>query len=128
MEWEHIVPAHAFGQRFPEWRNGHPKCKTRKGKSFKGRNCARKMAPQFRYMESDLHNLVPAVGEIIGLRSNYNFAMIPGEKRAFGKCDMEIEGRKAEPPRIREETSPGLISIWTGPIRGMESFQRRIGN
>ncbi len=56
------------------------------------------MAPKFRYMESDLYNLVPAVGEINGLRSNYSFAMIPGEKRAFGKCDMEIEGRKAEPP------------------------------
>ena len=49
-------------------------------------------------MESDLYNLVPAVGEINGLRSNYSFAMIPREKRKFGKCDMEIEGRKDEPP------------------------------
>lgn len=60
--------------------------------------CAKKVATKFRYMEADLYNLVPAVGEINGLRSNYSFAMIPGEKRAFGKCDMEIEGRKAEPP------------------------------
>ena len=45
-----------------------------------------------------MYNLVPAVGEINGLRSNYSFAMIPGEKRKFGNCDMEIEGRKAEPP------------------------------
>ena len=45
-----------------------------------------------------MYNLVPAIGEINGLRSNYSFAMIPGEKRVFGKCDMEIEGRKAEPP------------------------------
>ena len=49
-------------------------------------------------MESDLYNLVPSVGEINGLRSNYSFAMISGEKRLFGNCDMEIEGRKAEPP------------------------------
>jgi deoxyribonuclease-1 len=49
-------------------------------------------------MEADLHNLVPAVGEINGLRSNYSFAMIPGEPRRFGLCDMEIENRKAEPP------------------------------
>lgn len=55
------------------------------------------MAPKFRYMESDLYNLVPAVGEINGLRSNYSFAMISGEERQFGNCDMEIEGRKAEP-------------------------------
>jgi deoxyribonuclease-1 len=45
-----------------------------------------------------MHNLVPAVGEINGLRSNYSFAMIPGEPRKFGSCDMEIEDRKAEPP------------------------------
>jgi deoxyribonuclease-1 len=53
-------------------------------------------------MESDLYNLVPAIGEINGLRSNYSFAMISGEKREFGTCDMEIENRKAEPrPEVR---------------------------
>lgn len=31
LEWEHIVPAHAFGLSFKEWREGHPKCKNRKG-------------------------------------------------------------------------------------------------
>jgi deoxyribonuclease-1 len=102
LEWEHIVPAHAFGQSFKEWREGHPDCVDRKGKPFKGRNCARKRNIKFRYMESDLYNLVPAIGEINGLRSNYSFAMIPGEKREFGTCDMEIENRKAEPrPEVR---------------------------
>ena len=45
-----------------------------------------------------MFNLVPAVGEINGLRQNYSFGMIPGEKREFGTCDMEIENKKAEPP------------------------------
>jgi deoxyribonuclease-1 len=98
IEWEHVTPAHAFGQSFVAWREGDPQCRTRKGKSFKGRNCARKTSYEFRYMEADMHNLVPAVGEINGLRSNYSFAMIPGEHRRFGSCDMEIEDRKAEPP------------------------------
>lgn len=98
LEWEHLVPAHAFGKSFQEWRNGHPDCVSNKGKVFKGRNCARKVAILFRYMESDMFNLMPAVGEINGLRSNYSYAMIPGEKKQFGKCDMKIEGRKAEPP------------------------------
>ncbi len=40
IEWEHVVPAHAFGQSFSEWRNGHPKCVNKKGKKFKGRKCA----------------------------------------------------------------------------------------
>jgi len=98
IEWEHIVPAHAFGQSFPEWRNGHPECVDSKGKVFKGRNCAEKVNMLYRYMQADMHNLVPAVGELNGLRSNYSFAMIPGEAREFGACDMEIEDRKAEPP------------------------------
>src|SRR6266436_9092627 len=57
LAWEHVVPAEAFGQSFPEWREGHPACVDSKGKAFKGRNCARKMATQFRYMEADLYNL-----------------------------------------------------------------------
>ena len=102
IEWEHIVPAQAFGKSFTEWRDGHPLCVDGSGKSFKGRNCARKTAPAFRYMESDLYNLVGVVGEINGLRSNCSFAEIPGEKRSFGSCDMEIEGRRAEPrPQVR---------------------------
>jgi hypothetical protein len=36
LEWEHVVPADAFGQSFPEWREGHPACVDRKGKAFKG--------------------------------------------------------------------------------------------
>jgi len=97
IEWEHVVPAYDFGRSFPEWREGHPECIDSKGKSFKGRNCARKMAIPFRYMEADLYNLVPAVGEINGLRSNYRFGMVPGEPREFGACDFEIEDRMAEP-------------------------------
>ena len=32
IEWEHVVPAHAFGQSFSEWRDGHPKCVKKNGK------------------------------------------------------------------------------------------------
>lgn len=53
-------------------------------------------------MEADLYNLQPAIGEVNGLRSNYSMEMIPGERRAFGTCDVEIEGHKIEPrPEIR---------------------------
>ena len=102
IEWEHVVPAHAFGQSFKEWREGHPDCVDRKGKPFKGRNCAQKVNMEYRYMQADMYNLVPAIGQINALRSNYSYAMIPGEPRRFGPCDMEIEARKAEPrPEIR---------------------------
>jgi deoxyribonuclease I len=97
IEWEHVVPAHAFGQSFKEWRHGDPKCVSKKGKPFKGRKCAGKINRKFKHMEADLYNLVPAIGEVNGNRSNYSMAIIPGEKRNYGNCDVEIEGRKVEP-------------------------------
>jgi len=123
IEWEHIVPAHAFGQSFIEWRDGHPECVDSKGKSFKGRDCASKVNVQYRFMESDMHNLVPAVGEINGLRSNYSYGMVPGEKREFGNCDIEIEDRKAEPaPHIRGNIARTYMYMdWAYPGHGVIS-------
>lgn len=102
IEWEHVVPAQSFGQSFSEWREGDPKCIDKKGKAFKGRNCAQKVNMEYRYMQADMFNLVPANGQVNALRSNYSYAIIPGEPRRFGNCDMEIENKKAEPrPEIR---------------------------
>ena len=100
IEWEHVVPAHAFGQSFSEWRKGHPKCVSKNGKKFKGRKCAQKINEEYRRMQADMFNLYPAIGEVNGRRSNYSMGIIEGEKREFGKCDVEIKSRKVEP---REE-------------------------
>lgn len=101
-EWEHVVPAENFGRSFAAWREGHPECVDSKGRPFKGRQCAKKVEPVFRFMEADLYNLQPAIGEVNGRRSNYRPAMIPGEKREFGACDVEIADKQVEPrPEIR---------------------------
>ncbi len=97
LEWEHVVPAHAFGQSFIEWREGHPDCVDKNGRPFKGRRCARLVNDEFRRMEADLYNLYPAIGEVNADRSNYSMAEIPGEKREYGDCDVEIENGKIEP-------------------------------
>ncbi len=99
VEWEHVVPAENFGRTFSEWRDGHPNCVTKKGKTFKGRNCASKINKEYRFMQSDLYNLYPAIGAVNALRSNYNFTMLAGEKSDFGSCKMKISKRKAEPPK-----------------------------
>ncbi|SFV71713.1 Endonuclease I precursor @ Extracellular deoxyribonuclease Dns [hydrothermal vent metagenome] len=54
---------------------------------------------KFKQMEADMHNLVPAIGEINGDRSNFKYGMIEGEKRVYGKVDMEISfaDKRAEP-------------------------------
>lgn len=92
IEWEHVMPAHHFGQHMACWKKGGRKaCK--KDKAFKR-------------MAADMHNLVPAVGEVNGDRSNYKFGIIAGEKRSYGKCDVEVDfkAKRAEPaPDIRGE-------------------------
>lgn len=98
VEWEHVVPAENFGRTFSEWRNGHKQCINSKGKSFKGRRCAEKVNTEYRYMQSDMFNLYPAVGAVNALRSNYSFTMLPAVKSNFGSCAMKIDSRKAEPP------------------------------
>ncbi len=106
IEWEHVVPAENFGRTFKEWRDGDAQCVNSKGESFKGRNCARKVNTEFRFMEADLFNLYPAIGAVNAARSNYNFVMLPDSKSSFGSCDMRIESRKAQPP----ESARGRIA------------------
>lgn len=98
IEWEHVVPAENFGRIYPEWREGHERCVDSKGKPFKGRKCAEKANLRYRYMQSDMYNLYPAIGAVNALRSNYNFVMLPTTESSFGSCEMKIENRKAEPP------------------------------
>ena len=70
LEWEHVVPAHAFGQSFSEWRDAKKKCPKTKSK----RKCAAQKSLLFKEMEGNLHNLVPSVGAANALRSNYSFS------------------------------------------------------
>ena len=127
IEWEHVVPAHAFGQSFSEWRNGHPKCVKKNGKKFKGRKCAGKVNKEYKRMQADMFNLYPAIGEVNGRRSNYSMAIIEGEKREFGRCDVEIKNKKIEPREsIRGEiarTYMYMDSVY--PDRGIISKKNR---
>ncbi len=98
VEWEHVTNAESFGRTFTEWRDGHAQCFDRKGKAFKGRNCASKVNMEYRYMQADMYNLFPSVGAVNAMRSNYNFGMLPDAVSDFGSCQMKIDNRKAEPP------------------------------
>ena len=60
--------------------------------------------------------------------SNYSFGIIPGEKREFGSCDMEIEGQKAEPPPEKRAVLPEHIFTWTEPTLDMVLLVKRTGN
>ncbi len=87
IEWEHLVPAWEFGHQLQCWQQGGRK------------NCA-KNDSLFARMESDLHNLVPAIGEVNGDRSNFRFSQWNSKSGQYGQCDMTIDfkARRAQPP------------------------------
>lgn len=100
MEWEHIVPAHAFGHSIECWNKGDEKCVSKSGKSFKGRKCCNKISQEFRLIQADMYNLVPAIGELNGDRNNFTFTELEGEPREYGAIDFEVDfkAKKVEPP------------------------------
>lgn len=108
LEWEHVVPAHAFGKSLHSWRLGHENCKKWKKKNknyktYKGRKCAKKVSNEFRRMEADLYNIFPSVGAINAYRANFSFTDgIQILTPMFGACDLKIIDRKIEPrPEIK---------------------------
>jgi deoxyribonuclease-1 len=64
-------------------------------------------------MQADMYNLYPAIGEVNGRRSNYSMAIIKGEKREFGKCDVEIKNKKVEP---KESIRGEITRTYLGPL------------
>lgn len=86
IEWEHIVPAWHFGHQLQCWQTG-------------GRKACRK-DKHFAKMEGDMHNLVPAIGEVNGDRSNYRFSAWNGIPDQYGQCQVlvDFKGRKVQPP------------------------------
>jgi deoxyribonuclease-1 len=102
IEAEHVFPAAQFGNFRPCWRSPRdfPECAKADGSALSGRQCCERVDPVFETAHNDLFNLVPAVGEINGKRSDFNWGMIEGEKREFGTCNFEVDSsiRRVEPP------------------------------
>ena len=102
IEAEHLFPAAQFGHFRPCWRDprSFPTCIKADGSALSGRKCCEQVDPVFEAAHNDLQNLVPAVGEVNGKRSDFNWGAIEGEKREFGGCNMEVDSsiRRVEPP------------------------------
>lgn len=95
IEWEHITPAWVIGHQRQCWQNGGRK------------NCVA-TDPVYRAMESDAHNLTPAVGEVNADRSNYRYTQLASTPYQYGACRTRVDfkQRAAEP---RDEAK-GLIA------------------
>lgn len=97
VEWEHIVPAAAFGNSRACWRQ--KLCIKKNGKRYGGRRCCKKIDPVFNVMESDLRNIVPAVGEVNGDRNNFSFTNLGRKPTQYGRCDFvtDFKLKKVQP-------------------------------
>lgn len=86
IEWEHIVSAWQIGHQRQCWQSG--------GRA----NCSRN-DKRFQLAEADLHNLVPAIGEVNADRSNFSFAWLPAQKSQYGACQTQVDfkARKVMP-------------------------------
>ncbi|PWC21853.1 deoxyribonuclease I [Brenneria roseae subsp. roseae] len=86
IEWEHVVPAWQFGHQRQCWQDGGRK------------NCSKD--PVYREMETDLHNLQPAIGEVNGDRGNAMYGQWNGGGGQYGQCEMKVDFKNnlAEPP------------------------------
>ena len=86
IEWEHVVPAWQFGHQRQCWQDGGRK------------NCSKD--PVYRKMESDMHNLQPAVGEVNADRGNLMYSQWNGGEGQYGQCAMKVDfkEKQAEPP------------------------------
>ena len=97
LEWEHVVPVSLVAQHLPCWQK--KLCCNKQGVCYKGRRCCRQ-DPWFNMMEADLHNIVPEIGELNKIRSNYRFGVLPHiPKGQLGACDFKVdrELRRVEP-------------------------------
>lgn len=89
LEWEHIVPVSILAQNFACWQQ--PICCDGQH-CYKGRSCCEKIDNTYRRMAADLHNLVPEIGELNGLRGNYSFSELPHiDFKQFGSCRFKID-------------------------------------
>jgi deoxyribonuclease I len=87
IEWEHIVPAWEFGHQHQCWQAGGRK------------NCVA-TDKVFALMEGDMHNLVPAVGEVNGDRANFRYSDWGAQADQYGHCSMVVDfaGKRVQPP------------------------------
>ena len=110
VEWGHLILASWLGRQRPCWRESL--CENKKGKKYKGRKCCEKIDAEYRKMYTDLHNLVPVIGEVNQARNDYRFGEFYPENREqkynFHGCKIIINSqyRVIEP---RDEVK-GLIA------------------
>lgn len=98
IEWEHIMPAENFGRHLPCWKEG-------------GRKNCTQVSPEFRAMEADMMNLVPAIGELNGDRSNFRYGPFDPKPGQYGECRFQVDF-EADRAYVRPEIRGDIARIY----------------
>jgi deoxyribonuclease-1 len=98
---------------------------TRKLKCGKREQC-RHRSNRFNLIESDMHNLYPALKEINQARGSMPFAEIPGEKRYRKGCDFEVDFRKHRvEPRPEARGRIARAMLYMADEYGLDLYKRQ---
>jgi len=97
VEWEHVMPAQNFGKHLPCWRDG-------------GRKACQK-DPIFQKMEADMMNLVPAIGEVNGDRSNYRYGADEPQIGQYGNCEFQVDFKNKR-AYVRDDIKGDIARIY----------------
>lgn len=81
-----------FGHQRQCWQDGGRK------------NCSKD--PDYRRIETDLHNLQPAVGEVNGDRGNFAYSQWNGSEQQYGQCEMKIDFKLNRRSHLRGRAVP----------------------
>ncbi len=102
-----------------------------KGLRCGDRNQCRRSSDRFRFIESDMHNMFPALSEVNKIRSAMSFSTIKGEKHlkldSVSNCDFEVDFRKrrVEPrPAARGEIARAMLYM-DDTYSELELFKRQ---
>ena len=84
LEWVSMMPTHIFGGSLRCWTKNL--CTRSGGLKANGAQCCSEVSPKFKKMESDMHNIFPAINNLSSVEKNFDFGgmweyqLCPGEK------------------------------------------------
>lgn len=91
-----------------------------------GRERCRHTSARFNLIESDMHNLYPALAEVNEARGAMAYGEIPGEHHLFENCDFEIDfhKRRVEPrPQARGRIARAML--YMADTYGLTLYKRQ---
>ncbi len=71
LEWVPMMPTHTFGSSLKCWTKNL--CTRADGIKVKGAQCCSEVSPKYKKMESDMHNIFPAINRLSSIEEIFDF-------------------------------------------------------